>query len=648
MVGRGDTVPPGSAGGGRSESQGTSAESVWARRIPAAELRKITEYSPDVILVLDLEYRIQFVNWTLEGISPERVIGTEIFAFVSADQHAEMRTCFERVLATGQPGSFPSLLLAPSGQPIEWESRVGPMVEDGKAMGLAVFARDVTERNKQVRELDRFFELSVDLFCVTDQAGRFRRVSASFSSVLGHPRQKLLGESLSAFAHPDDRARVESSLSRMLESGAVIQFETRFRHESGAYHLLAWNVRPDVEGGLVFGAARDITLERNLERQLRESQKMEAVGQLAGGLAHDFNNLMMAVLANVEFATEESRDRPEVSDYLSQIAEAATKAAALTKQLLSFSRRDAIRRSALDVNELIGGLVSLLRRLIPASIEIDVVAGAMLPKINADPNQLEQVLMNLCINARDAMPHGGRLRIETECELIDDRFRHSHPWARTGSYGLIRVADSGVGMTKDVSDRIFEPFFSTKVPGLGTGLGLSTVYAIIKQHAGIVHVHSEAGRGTTFEVYIPVAAQLGDGRDSGRRAGLSPDETILIAEDEDLVRNVVIQILERGGYRVLSARNGREAVELLRQNLKGVALALLDVVMPELSGPEAFVFLRELRPDLPVIFSSGYTDQARFAHSLPQGSVLIEKPYRAEALLRNVREALAARSLPPR
>jgi two-component system cell cycle sensor histidine kinase/response regulator CckA len=617
----------------------------WAARLESADLRQLTQHAPDMLMVVDLEHRIQFINWTVAGLDVEQVVGTDFLDYVSPDQHAAVRESFAHVLRTREPASYPSIYVSPeTWAPNEWESRVGPVIEDGAVIGFAIFARDVTERNAQARELTRFFELSADMLCVIDDARCFRRVSSSFSTTLGYATDELRGESLAEFIHKGDREATLAHLLSVAEGKQDVHFETRFRHKGGSYVLLSWRARHDTETRVIFAVARDITLERNLEFQLRESQKMDAVGQLAGGLAHDFNNLMLAVLANVEFATEElSEDNPLI-EYLSQISDAATRATVLTKQLLAFSRREPIRRAAVDVNELTRTLMQLLRRLIPANVEVDFIRGDCLPKLDCDPNQLEQILINLCINARDAMPQGGRITIETETAVINDRFRESHPWAKPGRYGLLTITDSGIGMTKDVCDRIFEPFFTTKGPGKGTGLGLATVYAIVKQHGGLVHVHSEPGLGSSFKVYIPVAAQPAS--DIPVRPGPSlpsGEETILVAEDEPLVRQVVTQILERAGYRVLGARNGKEAIELLRQNLGEVRLVLLDVMMPELSGPEAYYRIRQTLPELPVLFSSGYSNDARFAHSVPRDCVLLEKPYRSEELLRAVRVALGVR-----
>jgi two-component system cell cycle sensor histidine kinase/response regulator CckA len=616
----------------------------WAARLESADLRQLTQHAPDMLMVVDLEHRIQFINWTVAGLDVEQVLGTDFFAYVSPDQHAVVRESFDHVRRTREPSSYRSIYVSPeSSAPREWESRVGPVIEEGAVVGFAVFARDVTERNAQARELTRFFELSVDMLCVIDDARCFRRVSSSFSTSLGYATEELQGQPLAEFIHEGDREATLAHVLSVAQGQQDVHFETRFQHKGGSFLLLSWRARHDTETRVIFAVARDITQERNLEFQLRESQKMDAVGQLAGGLAHDFNNLMLAVLANVEFAREELSEDTPLGEYLAQISDAATRATVLTKQLLAFSRREAIRRVAIDVNELTRTLMQLLRRLIPANVEVDFVPGACLPKLDCDPNQLEQVLINLCINARDAMPHGGRITIETEAALIDDRFRESHPWAKPGRYGVLTITDSGIGMTKDVCDRIFEPFFTTKGPGKGTGLGLATVYAIVKQHDGLVHVHSEPGHGSSFKVYIPVAAQLAGDVPEQCDPGLpGREETILVAEDEPLVRQVVTQILERAGYRVLGARNGKEALELLKENPRQVRLVLLDVMMPEMSGPEAYYRIRQTLPELPVLFSSGYSNDARFAHSVPRDCVLLEKPYRSEELLRVVRLALTA------
>jgi CheY-like chemotaxis protein len=364
------------------------------------------------------------------------------------------------------------------------------------------------------------------------------------------------------------------------------------------------------------------------------------VGQLAGGIAHDFNNLLLAILANAELAKADVPPGSETADYLGEIESAGGRAANLTNQLLAFSRRQPFRPVPIDLNALTRGLMKMLRRLLPENITIDLIPGHNLAAVNADPTQLEQVIVNLCVNARDAMERGGRLTIETENVLINSRYCEAHPWAKPGRFVLLTVTDTGVGMTPEVRERAFEPFFTTKGAQRGTGLGLSTVYGIVQQHGGMVYLYSELGEGTTFKVFLPSDSRLAT--DVGDKIEPTPprgQETILLAEDEERVRKVVVQVLERAGYRAIAAPDGREAVRLLREHNEPVHLALLDVVMPELGGPETWEQMRVLRRDLRVIFMSGYADD-RYLTRLPPDAEVIGKPFRTEELLNRIRRKL--------
>ena len=493
------------------------SEADWAK------LRRITEHAPDVTMVLDTECQIQFINWTAPGLSVDQVLGTSVYTYVPADQHAAMRTCFRTVRETGQPGGYGNVYDAPGGGKLEWESRVAPITDGGEVIGFTVFSRDVTQRNASDRERTRFFDLSVDMLCVAAD-GYFKRVSPSFSTVLGFSEEELLSRPFMELIHPDDRARSEEILRGLLAGQEVIDFEIRIQCRKGGYKLISWRSRADTATGRIYAVGRDITTQRTLETQVREAQKMDAIGQLAGGIAHDFNNLMLSVLVNAEFAGEAVGDDSELAEFLTEITRAGQRATALTKQLLAFSRSESLQTIELDLNQLTEGMLQMLRRLLPASIELDFIPGNRLPHIRADKNQIEQVLLNLCVNARDAMPNGGRLTIETETVLVNGRFRESYPWAKPGRYVLLSVTDTGCGMSKDITQRIFEPFFTTKPTGKGTGLGLATVYAILKQHDGMVHVYSEPDVGSTFKVYLPAATRMatavGSKADPGR-PGLS-------------------------------------------------------------------------------------------------------------------------------
>jgi CheY-like chemotaxis protein len=367
---------------------------------------------------------------------------------------------------------------------------------------------------------------------------------------------------------------------------------------------------------------------------------MEAVGQLAGGVAHDFNNLLLAILANTELAKADAPAGSETEEHLSEIESAARRAANLTNQLLAFSRRQPFRPVAVDLNELTGGLMKMLRRLLPENITIDLKAGRELAAVYADPTQLEQVIVNLCVNARDAMESGGRLTIETGNVTLDARHCETHPWARPGRFVLLAVTDTGVGMNEEVRERAFEPFFTTKGAHRGTGLGLATVYGIVQQHGGLVHLDSTPGAGTTFQVYLlaegRLATEVGDKLERTPPRGR---ETILLAEDEEVVRKAVVQVLEHAGYRALAAPDGREALRLLREQPEPVHLVLLDVVMPELGGAETWAQMRALRPDLRVLFTSGYADDRTLAQ-LPPDAEVIGKPFRTQELLSRIRRKL--------
>lgn len=379
-----------------------------------------------------------------------------------------------------------------------------------------------------------------------------------------------------------------------------------------------------------------------IEATMRRAERLESLGQLAGGVAHDFNNLLMAILGYVDLAEVDIQNPDSVRDSLAEIRRAGYRAAELTRELLTFSRRQSIHRQPTDLNDLILNLSRMLRRLLHEHIDLDIIPGHHIGAVSVDPSQIEQVILNLCANARDAMLSGGRLTIETQNVLINGEYRRAHPWARPGRYVLLTISDTGCGIPPEHIHRIFEPFFTTKPPGQGTGLGLSTVYGIVKQHDGMVNVYSEPGVGSTFKVYLPIveqrAARTGQpiqGRVPGGK------ECILVAEDEPQVREILKKILTRVGYDVIITSDGREALDTFRADPHRVDLILLDMVMPGLGGLEVQARVREIAPHKPIIFSSGYAgvvlDSSFFKH--PE-NVLLTKPYDPDRLLTLVRQTL--------
>lgn len=388
---------------------------------------------------------------------------------------------------------------------------------------------------------------------------------------------------------------------------------------------------------------------RESEYQLQQAQKMEAIGTLTGGVAHDFNNLLMAILGNTQLALRKIASDHPVHPRLLEIEKAASRAAELTRKLLAYSRRQRLDRRGIDLNEHISEITRLLRRVIGVNVKIVGNYDPTIPAVFADPAQVEQVIMNLSINARDAMPEGGELRIETSYVELDEDYCALYPYVRPGGFVRIEVSDSGTGMDASTLEHIFEPFFTTKEQGKGTGLGLSTAYGIIKQHEGHIHVNSEPGKGTTFEVFFPVDQGTVVEKDAPPLHAHSPEgsETILVAEDEESLRILVRDVLQEIGYQVLLASDGDEAIDIFSQNRDQIDLLLFDAVMPRTGGLEAYERIREIAADVPLILMTGYsteTVQSRFIKpdrsADDYGAVVIRKPYEIQALGQKVREVL--------
>src|SRR5512133_732415 len=386
---------------------------------------------------------------------------------------------------------------------------------------------------------------------------------------------------------------------------------------------------------------------REFERRLMQSQKLESLGMLAGGIAHDFNNLLTVITVSSALA-EEMAEKPEIKAEIKSIRAAAMRAEGLTRQLLAMSRSQELHLKALDMNVQVRQLLQLARRVLPETIEIDSRYGSGLPMIEADAPQVDQVLMNLMINARDAMPKGGRIALETQQVVINDRYAETHAWAKPGRYVLLTVTHTGTGMSKEVQDRIFEPFFTTKGPRVGTGLGLAVTYGIIRQHPGIIQCYSEVGIGTTFKIYLPAAEMLAE--DVGprlKRPSPRGNELVLVAEDDEFVRAAAVRILEKAGYHVNAVEDGDAACRAIADASYG--LVILDVVMPGMECREVVERIRALHPNTPIVLSSGYTaGNNAVALAKQTGLELLSKPYDPDRMLLTVRAALdTGSSFPP-
>jgi len=400
----------------------------------------------------------------------------------------------------------------------------------------------------------------------------------------------------------------------------------------------------DGSGSCLELMVEDVTERIALEAQLLQARKFEAIGQLAGGIAHDFNNMIGAILGWADMGIEEAEPGSRLHRHFEKVRHQAERAGALTKQLLAFARRQILEPRDIDFNQSVTDALNLLEKVIGSNIEIKCSLGIDLPVVRADPTQLEQVLMNLCINSRDAMPEGGSLIIETSKVSFDDEACKVQPLSHPGDYVMLSVTDTGTGMDSATLDRIFEPFFTTKELGKGTGLGLATVYGIVRQHGGFVHVYSELKMGTTFRAYVPVSggaaapAPVQPEEDPQVKGGV---ETILVAEDHDGLRQIAAETLTKLGYKVISVADGEEAVRAFLPGAPEIALALLDVVMPKLNGPEIYARIRAHRPDIAVIFATGYSADFALLHKVQQqGLPVLQKPYTARELARKVRETL--------
>jgi two-component system, cell cycle sensor histidine kinase and response regulator CckA len=533
-----------------------------------------------------------------------------------------------------------------------------PMRVPGGPQALVLVLHEVTERAETaLRQSEaRFrgaFEHSPAGMAIQRPDGSFVRVNRALGEMLGYSEQELLAQTHQALRHPDD-PEPDAWYERDLRLGSIrwYQREQRYRHKQG--HVV-WGLLSISLAGAAGEGPPDLLIQlyditerkraEALEAQLRQAQKIEAVGQLAAGVAHDFNNLLMVITGRSHILLYRLGPDHALRNHVELIRSTAERAGALTRQLLAFSRRQVLQPEVIDLNQVTTGMVPMLRRLIGEQIDLVTAPSPGLGRAKADPAQMEQVILNLVVNARDAMPDGGRLVIETADVSVDARFAQEHPGIQAGPHVTLAVRDTGVGMDAATQARLFEPFFTTKGPGKGTGLGLAVVYGIVKQSGGYIGVESQLGKGTVFTVYLPRADAVAE---KAAPAALAPataapkgSETILLVEDEEAVRDLIGEILRQAGYTVMGARHGGEALVLNDRHRGPIDLLVTDVVMPEMGGRELAKRLTATRPAMKVIFMSGYTDDAVARHGvLEAGTEFVRKPVNPDTLLQIVRRAL--------
>jgi two-component system, cell cycle sensor histidine kinase and response regulator CckA len=507
--------------------------------------------------------------------------------------------------------------------------------------------RAEAERDDNARRLQRTLDAMREGYTIMDRELRYVYVNRAGAEQTHLTREQLLGHSPMELYPGFESSNIHLALKRALELNEHQRVVEEFQHADGETGYFELNIQPVPEGLVVLSI--DQTERRraenrrdSLEEQLRQAQKLEAIGRLAGGVAHDFNNVLSVILGY----TEDVLHTLEPSDVrwqdMKEIESAGVRAAALTRQLLMFSRQQVLEAKVLDLNEVLTNMDRMLARILGERIELSLLPGAKLGRIRADRSNLEQVIVNLAVNARDAMPTGGRLTVETANVVADEEFVRQHLGCKPGAYVRLAVTDTGVGMDAATRARIFEPFFSTKEQGKGTGLGLSTVFGIVQQSGGGVWVYSEPGHGTTFKVYLPrVDAELDDAEPPPSRGNVNGTETILLVEDEQPVREVARRILERYGYTVLAADSPLDALALCDQHPHAIHLLLTDVVMPQLSGAQLAQQLIGKRPQLKVLYISGYTDGSIDSQGvLQQGSAFLQKPFTSGLLASKVRSVL--------
>ncbi|MFN3653448.1 MAG: PAS domain S-box protein [Armatimonadota bacterium] len=622
--------------------------------------RALVERGSEVVSILDEEGRIRYQSPPIRhvlGYEPTELLGRSVFEQVHPRDLPRVTEAFQRLLA--RPGGLERVELQFRHGDGTWrvlEAIGANLLQDEAVEGIVVNTRDVTERHRVEAALRRseldyrgLFEASHDGLLILDpDTEAVLEANERACRMYGFSRDELVGRSILDLSTniPYGREQVEATLAG---PGVFHHFETVHRRRDGArMHLEIHATAVHYAGRTaILSANRDVTEQKLLEQQLRQAQKMQAIGRLAGGVAHDFNNMLAVINGYAELLLADWPPGDRRRGYLTEISAAADRAAGLTRQLLTFSRKQIAQFQQLDLNELVLEVSRMLRRLIGEDIDLVTRLAPAAAWITADPAQMQQVLMNLALNARDAMPRGGRLSIETERVRLRAREAARMGDLTPGEYVLLRVTDVGCGMDSDTLAQIFEPFFTTKPLGEGVGLGLATTYAIVEQCRGHIAVWSEPGAGTTFEIYLPAAATAPPAeRPAAPAAGPLPGgrETILLAEDEEMVRRLVGDVLRGAGYSVLEAESGTAALSLAAAHDGEIHLLLTDVVMPGMSGRELADRLGELRPSTRVLYMTGHTDDAVLRHGVERsGALLIQKPCSPLELAVRVREVLDTR-----
>jgi PAS domain S-box-containing protein len=592
----------------------------------------------------------------LTGWPQEEAAGkplASVYAVVDAETREPLAPRVERVMRDGLPIELSNhvALITRGGTERLIDDLAAPIRDgEGRLLGAVVVFRDVTARKRAdeaMRIQAHVLENIAEGACLAEEGGTIVYTNRAFDAMFGYGHGELTGRDLGVVNAypPEENAHILEEVRERLRASGSWSGEFSNRRKDRTPLTTFARISPLNLGGKRHWVCvqEDATGRKRLEEQFRQAQKMEAVGRLAGGVAHDFNNLLTVISGYCQILLGAARPGDAAWEPLQQIQAAGERAASLTRQLLAFSRKQLLQPRVLDLNAVLADMEKLLRRLIGEDVDLITIPRPELHSVTIDPGQLEQVVMNLAVNARDAMPRGGKLILETANVELDETYARQHPELRPGAYVMLAVSDTGHGMDEATRAHIFEPFFTTKEPGKGTGLGLATVYGIVKQSGGFIYGYSEPGHGSTFKIYLPrCGGSPPPAAAPGPPARLPRGwETVLLAEDQEDVRRLARRVLEMHGYAVLEARNGEEALQVAGGYGGEIRLLVTDVVMPRMSGRHLADRLAAGRPHVRVLYLSGYTEDAIVHHGvLDPAMAFLQKPFTPEALARKVREVL--------
>lgn len=628
-----------------------TVQDVTEQKLAEERFRGLLEAAPDAIVIVNREGKIVLVNRQTEkmfGYTREELLNRALETLVPEGMGGQLNGNCDEFFANAcaRPmGEGPEIRgLRKNGSEFPTEISLSPLeTEDGVL--IVTIIRDVTERKKAEEKFYKAFHANPEPITIaTVSDGQYIDVNESFLRITGYQREEIVGRTslgVKIWKGPEDRAKF---LEILKKQGSLRDMETTFLTKSGEQRtgMISAEII-DMNGEkCVIAIVKDSTDQKALQKQLRQAQKMEAIGQLSGGIAHDFNNLLAVIIGYCEVIEERLPPNDPLQKMCEQVKKAGQSAASLTRQLLAFSRQQVFELKILDLNAIVRNVEKMLRRLIGEDIDFSTSLEPACANIKADQGQIEQVLVNLAVNARDAMPHGGRLRIETSIVDLDEDFARRHSPQKAGQYVLLTFSDTGIGMDAETQAHIFDPFFTTKEFGKGTGLGLSTVYGVVRQSDGHIWVYSEPGHGTTFKIYLPLTSQPTRVENSRSRLTepLRGTETILLVEDADALRELTRSLLAENGYTVLEAGRPEHAVEIAQGYSGPIHLLLTDMVMPGMNGRVLADRLASIRPEMRVVFMSGYTG---FTHSglIDSDLILLPKPFTKDILLRKLHEILS-------